>query len=534
VDLSRRAQDAKRALADTERKNQQDAEKQKQQRELQEQAERQAREHRAQEQEQEQKRLQKGPPVDDGKAENARRIEEARTFAFAAAEEFKFDTAREILENCRRQVGNPPELAQALRDIDEQERAHLASEDSGSKLQGLFSNQPFVAVAAGSVVLILVVVIWLSRTPTPNPHDDTKNKVTHSSNSTTDASLVGSTNTNSGTTPKKTDSPGSDVPKPFAGTRTPPPATKLPAEIVFFQPNRDSVPAGGDVRLSWKINHATAAAISPGIGVVNATGDSKDVNVSANTIYKLTAVGEDGQPITKETAVSIIAAAKPASTTPSPVTTPSNSGNTTNPGPQPAVITSFTADPPSVRPGESTTLRWTTNHAKAVVLGEMGSFPANGQLRVSPKQTQLYMIQAIGEIKNDQSSTLVTVQVPAPSQQNYVPQGSSDSGSIRAALDKFSDACEKSDLNELRQVSPDMTAAEDNYYRAHFTSANKVRVQFTNCAQPNIASSNQTATIACTRTQTDSNGGNYTRAVMVSLRKTPGGSWVIQGQQSAK
>lgn len=63
----------------------------------------------------------------------------------------------------------------------------------------------------------------------------------------------------------------------------------------------------------------------------------------------------------------------------------------------PPVITSFRAIPPAIAAGASTLLGWSTTNATSVTIDNgVGSQPANGTVVVSPRQTTVYTLTALG------------------------------------------------------------------------------------------------------------------------------------------
>jgi hypothetical protein len=74
----------------------------------------------------------------------------------------------------------------------------------------------------------------------------------------------------------------------------------------------------------------------------------------------------------------------------------------------PPQITSFAAVPQSIRPGQQTTLTWTTNNAAAVSIdNSVGPQPQSGSVTVAPSATTTYTLTAT----NSASSSTATVTV---------------------------------------------------------------------------------------------------------------------------
>ena len=116
---------------------------------------------------------------------------------------------------------------------------------------------------------------------------------------------------------------------------------------------------------------ASSVSIDNGVGNVAATG-STTVSPTTTTTYTLTAVGPSGN-VTATTTVTV-------------GTAPPVTGN-----PQ---IVRFEASPLSIKPGDQTTLSWTTTGATTVSISGVGSVTPNGSTTVSPAQTTTYTLSA--------------------------------------------------------------------------------------------------------------------------------------------
>jgi serine/threonine-protein kinase len=282
------------------------------------------------------------------------------------------------------------------------------------------------------------------------------------------------------------------------------------AEIVLFQPDHDSVPAGGSVHLSWKINHATAAYIDPGVGSVDPNGGSKDVTVNTNTTYRLTAKGEDGADKTKETRVSATVVAIP---------------------PKVPVVTSFGANPSSIKQGDSTTLTWSANDAQSVTIDGVGSnLPASGSRQVSPTQSTTYRLTAIGSGGTASSSTAVNVEkAPPPPPPPPTDQTAKD---IKDALGRLSDAYSTEDVKQVAAVWPSMSGKVKDQLKGLFNQVRAFKVTYESCDAP--LASGDTATIECTKKVSYNAGGGFTSQppvrVRVSLKKSSSGAWQIENE----
>jgi hypothetical protein len=80
--------------------------------------------------------------------------------------------------------------------------------------------------------------------------------------------------------------------------------------------------------------------------------------------------------------------------------------------PPPATVDGFTAAPPTVTAGESTSLTWTTTNATGVSINGGATLPADGSTTVSPTTTTTYTLTAVGAGGNATSTVTVTVNLP--------------------------------------------------------------------------------------------------------------------------
>jgi hypothetical protein len=81
-------------------------------------------------------------------------------------------------------------------------------------------------------------------------------------------------------------------------------------------------------------------------------------------------------------------------------------------------IDSFTAEPASIQPGQSTTLRWAVvNSDDTSIDNGIGVVPARGSRKVTPKVTTTYTFAASGRGGSDKRSVTVTVAGTTPAAQ---------------------------------------------------------------------------------------------------------------------
>ena len=143
------------------------------------------------------------------------------------------------------------------------------------------------------------------------------------------------------------------------------------AQVVRFDASPSQITAGQQSTLTWLVQGASSVSINNGIGTVAATG-STTVSPTATTTYTLTATGPSGN-VTATTTVTV-----------GPVVVV--------PG-TPQIIR-FEGSPLNIKPGEQSTLSWTTSGATSVSISGVGSVTPNGSTTVSPAQTTTYTLSA--------------------------------------------------------------------------------------------------------------------------------------------
>jgi len=162
-------------------------------------------------------------------------------------------------------------------------------------------------------------------------------------------------------------------------------ATATAQVIVSGAPTPDNLPvvnsftaipsditAGSSSTLSWSVSNATSVTIEPGVGTFVSSGHTI-VSPAATTTYILTATNADGSTRAR-TQVAV-------------------SGMPT-PGGLP-VVSYFTADPPIISAGGSTTLSWSVLNATSVTIEPgVGSVDSSGAASVSPATDTDYTLTA--------------------------------------------------------------------------------------------------------------------------------------------
>jgi len=147
-------------------------------------------------------------------------------------------------------------------------------------------------------------------------------------------------------------------------------ATPAATRIVQFTAIPTGIQPGQSTTLSWVIENATSATITPGVGTVDPRTGSVSVSPTANQTYTLTATGPNGS-------------------TTSTVTVQVSGAQAGNPQ-----IIRFEANPVTITSGAQSTLSWTTSGASTVSISGVGSVQPNGSTTVSPTTTTTYTLTA--------------------------------------------------------------------------------------------------------------------------------------------
>ena len=154
-------------------------------------------------------------------------------------------------------------------------------------------------------------------------------------------------------------------------------------QILFFIADPSTIQSGQATTLSWNIENATSATISPAIGTVNARSGSIQVTPTSTTTYTLTAKNSSGTDTAPVTVV------------------------VSQPKPQ---ILECTAVPMTISQGESARLYYNTLNATSVTITPgVGSVGTNGNVVVTPSVTTNYTITATNTVGT--ATCAVAVQV---------------------------------------------------------------------------------------------------------------------------
>ena len=167
----------------------------------------------------------------------------------------------------------------------------------------------------------------------------------------------------------------------------------MPLPTVSIGADPESIISGQSSTLSWSSTHGDTCEIDQGVGSVSVNG-SVSVSPTQTTTYTITATGPGGT-ATADVTITVDDMSPPQ--------------------------VSINADPPSITPGQSTTLTWTSINAQnAHIDNGIGAVSVNGYTCVSPTATTTYTITVTGPTGSANAQALVMVTGnPAP-----MPEGS--------------------------------------------------------------------------------------------------------------
>ena len=188
--------------------------------------------------------------------------------------------------------------------------------------------------------------------------------------------------------PSKPQPPAPAPQPPMQIPQLPSPSLQKPL-ISLFTASPATITAGSCSTMNWLVSGATSGSISPGVGVVPASGSAQACPGSTTT-YTMNASNSAGS--VQRTVTIYVSAPAP----PPPATPP--------------VINSFIAGPASVTAGSCSTLSWTTTDAtSATVTPGIGAQPVNGSAPACPAGTTTYTLTATNAAGSVTSPVTVTI-----------------------------------------------------------------------------------------------------------------------------
>jgi hypothetical protein len=159
------------------------------------------------------------------------------------------------------------------------------------------------------------------------------------------------------------------------------PAPSKPV-IKSFKASPASISVGQTSSLVWEVSGATSLSINQNIGVVTGT-NSRDLSPTVTKTYTLTATNALGSTTAKATiTVQPVVVEKP-------------------------LISSFSASPASISPGQSSTLSWTVTGADSLSLNQGIGTVSGSSHRVSPLVSTTYLLTATNAAGSSTASVTV-------------------------------------------------------------------------------------------------------------------------------
>ncbi len=251
----------------------------------------------------------------------------------------------------------------------------------------------------------------------------------------------------------------------------------LPTQVLLFgcAAFPANISAGQSSSLRWNSVNADSVSIEPGIGPVAKSG-AVSVTPAQTTTYTVTATGRPG-------AVSVC-------------------NITVTVGAGTPVISSFTATPPSINAGQSSTLEWSVQNADSVTISTLGTVPASGTRSVSPTATTVYTLTATN--KSGSTTRTATVTVAA---------GSGGPTIV------FPSAIVYTTLRDLRlDASGSFSAAGNNPLSFYWTvRGDKATIYDRTSSTPSVYLSGSPGNFVFDLTVTDSKGNSTTKTLIVRL-----------------
>ena len=200
--------------------------------------------------------------------------------------------------------------------------------------------------------------------------------------------------------------------------------------IASFTASPTTFTAGASTTLRWSVTNASEVGLT-GIGVVPATG-SQVVSPRTTTTYSIIALcNTKDTMVDRSIVVTVVAAPTPTVVTATRAPVPSTPTRTptaiVSPQPQGCNgtpnISSFTASPSTISPGQSVTLNWgaITNADSVEIDRGIGGVPSPGSTTVSPSGTTIYTLTARCKGTAVTRQVQVSVQGVQPPAQDTTP-----------------------------------------------------------------------------------------------------------------
>ena len=262
--------------------------------------------------------------------------------------------------------------------------------------------------------------------------------------------------------------------------------------IASFDATPATIQPGQSAKLTWQTSNASDIGIDNVAANLQASG-SMSMSPTQTTTYTLTVKG-NGFTDTHKATITVVAA--------------------------PTVT--FTANPPSIQQGQSSTLTWETQNATQITMPGNPGAELSGSATVAPEKTATFTIEAKGPGGNTTATVTVTV-VPKTLQ-------AAEAVAVRAALDQLQSAYETLNMDEMFKAWPKLKKDKKrkNEITDLFKGAQALKVRFERCGAPNI--SGDTAKISCTQSITkviESKTQPATESPANIVLKKSHGSWSV-------
>lgn len=233
--------------------------------------------------------------------------------------------------------------------------------------------------------------------------------------------------------------------------------------ISNFNAGPEIIQPGGSSVLNWNVAGADNVTIEPGIGAVSSNG-SLSVSPSKTTTYKLIATGKGNEKVALCTV-------------------------TVNGGSQePLLISSFSASPNSIKPGESAILNWHVAGVSNVTIEpDIGIVGPTGTLNVSPDNTTTYKLTALNGSKEDTAYCTVAVEENTTSSENLSPsklssaeenkESQDTSTSYNNLVSQNTSASQENTVSQGTSTSKENTTSKENLPSIGSFSANPYSIR---------------------------------------------------------
>lgn len=164
----------------------------------------------------------------------------------------------------------------------------------------------------------------------------------------------------------------------------------LQTKLLYCYASPTNIIAGESATLNWSTSNADSVTIQPGIGNVAKSGNTV-VSPNTSTTYTITATGSNGQS-----------------------TDSCNIAVTVTAGQLPRIIR-FSAVPPTINSGQTSTLLWVVENADTVNINQgVGNVSLGGTQDVSPAATTVYTLTATNKTGSVTAQATVNVNVIPP------------------------------------------------------------------------------------------------------------------------